>query len=81
MRRLRTDRRVILLCIVLVLSATVAVALWDTHAASRVTAVLTALWMVFPVIAAVVVRRRAANSNEQRVSLLSLSFFRAPPSL
>ena len=43
-------------------------------------AILTPLWIVAQAVSIVVVRRTAARCDDQRVALLSLSLFRAPPS-
>jgi len=45
------------------------------------TAILTPLWIVPQALSIVVVRRTATRCDDQPVALLSLSLFRAPPSL
>ena len=42
--------------------------------------ILTALWLIVPAVAVIVVRREAVRCDEQPVSLLSLVLSRAPPS-
>jgi hypothetical protein len=42
--------------------------------------ILTALWLIVPAAAVIVIRREAVRCDEQPVSLLSLVLSRAPPS-
>jgi hypothetical protein len=76
MRRLRTRTSLVLVCIGVVLFASILPAVAPVLAVT-----LTALWIVIPAIAIVVLRRRAARCDEQPVALLSLLLSRAPPSL
>ena len=72
---LRTRRSVAFLCIaVLVFAAFV-----PTVSSNLFDAILTPLWLVFPAATVIVIRRKAARSDEQPVSLLSLIASRAPP--
>jgi hypothetical protein len=76
MRRLRTRRSLVLFSIgVAVFSALLPVF------GSAFAAVLVPLWIVLPAAAALIVRRRAACSDEQPVSLFSRLLSRAPPTL
>ena len=74
MTRLRTRKSLVLVCVGIVLFASILPAVSPVF-----TAILTALWLVIPAIVVVVVRRSAARSDEQPVSLLSLVNSRAPP--
>jgi hypothetical protein len=74
MRRLRTRRSLLIFCIGLVVFAACLPA-----ASTFFAAVLTPLWMVVTAVVAIVMRRAAADSDEQPVSLLSLLLSRAPP--
>lgn len=74
MRRLRTRKSLVLLCIgLLVFAACLPVT------GALFAAVLTPLWLVVPAVLVVLVRRRATGCDEQPVSLLSLLLSRAPP--
>lgn len=75
MRRLRTCKSLVLIGLAVV----VFVAIVPTIASGIPEAILTPLWLVVPAIAVIVVRRRAARSDERPVALLSLVLFRAPP--
>ena len=75
MRKLRTRKSLVLFGLAVVVFA----ALVPGFAADRFTAILTPLWLVVPAVAIVVVRRAAARCDDQPVSLLSLTRFRAPP--
>lgn len=74
MHRLRTRKSLVLFCVgVVVFAAFLPVV------SSVFTAILTPLWLVFPAVAVVVIRRRASRCDEQPVSLLSHLLSRAPP--
>ena len=76
MRRLRSRRSLALFCLgVVVFAACV------PFVSTVLTAVLTPLWVVAPAIAVVLVRRQAARSDEQPVSLLAVLLSRAPPAI
>ena len=70
----RPRKSLAILCIALVVFAAFVPAV-----ASQFCAVLTALWLVVPAIAIILLRRRALQSDEQPAALLSLVLFRAPP--
>ena len=76
MRRLRTRKSLVLFGIGLAVFTACL-----PGAAMLFTAVLTPLWVVVPSALVVIVRRKAARSDEQTVSLLSLLLSRAPPAL
>jgi len=76
MRRLRTRKSLVLFGIGLVVFAACLPAGAVTFAA-----VLTPLWIVVPSALVVTVCRKAARSDEQTISLLSLLLSRAPPAL
>jgi hypothetical protein len=76
MRRLRTRKSLVLFGIGLVVFA----ACLPTGAA-LFSAVLTPLCIVVPSVLVVIVRCKAARSDEQTISLLSLFLSRAPPAL
>ena len=73
----RTRKTVAVLCIAVVVFAAFLPAL----AVNLPPVILTALWLVIPAVAVVVIRRQAVRCDEQPVSLLSLVLSRAPPSL
>jgi hypothetical protein len=76
MRRFRTRRSLVLFSIgVAVFSALLPVF------GSPFAAILVPLWIVLPAAGVLIVRRRAARSDEQPVSLCSLLLSRAPPAL
>jgi hypothetical protein len=75
MRRLRTNKSLVLFSVAVVVFATLVPAL----AAGLPSVILTPLWLIVPAVCAVVVRRRARRCDGQPVALLSLSLFRAPP--
>jgi hypothetical protein len=75
MRRLRTNKSLVLFSVAVVVFATLVPAL----AAGLPSVILTPLWLIVPAVAVVVVRRRAARGDHQPVALLSLGLFRAPP--
>lgn len=75
MRRLRSRKSVVLFGLALVVFAAFVPALSSNIPA----AILTPLWIVAQAVVIVVVRRKAARSDDQPVALLSLSLFRAPP--
>jgi hypothetical protein len=72
----RTRKTVAVLCIAIVVFA----AFLPAVAANLPPVILTALWLVIPPAAVVVIRRQAVRCDEQPVSLLSLVLSRAPPS-
>ena len=72
----RTRKTVAVLCIAVVVCA----AFLSAVAVSLPPVILTALWLVIPAVAVVVIRRQAVQCDEQPVSLLSLVLSRAPPS-
>ena len=72
----RTRKTVAVFCIAVVVFA----AFLPAVAANLPPVVLTALWLVVPTVAVVVIRRQAVRCDEQPVSLLSLVLSRAPPS-
>jgi hypothetical protein len=72
----RTRKTVAVLCIAVVVFA----AFLPGLTANLPPVVLTALWLVIPTVAVVVIRRQAVQCDEQPVSLLSLVLSRAPPS-
>jgi hypothetical protein len=74
MRRLRTRKSLLIICIGLIVFAACLPA-----ASTFLAAVLTPLWIVVPAVAVIVIRRAAATSDDQTVSLLSLLLSRAPP--
>ena len=77
MRALRTRQRFLLFVLVVaVLTALVPAAGPAAHAA-----VLVFVGLAVPTIASVIVRRVAADSDHRPVALLSIDFFRAPPSI
>ena len=75
MRRLRTNKSLVLFSVAVVVFATLVPAL----AAGLPSVILTPLWLIVPAVSIVVVRRRAARCDDQPVALLSLALFRAPP--
>ena len=75
MRRLRTRKALVLFGLAVVVFAAFVPAL----SSSLPSAILTPLWLVFPVVSIVVMRRTAARCDDQPVVLLSLALFRAPP--
>jgi hypothetical protein len=76
MHRLRTHKSLVLFCIgVVVFAAFLPVV------STLFTAILSPLWLVIPAALVVAIRRQAARSHEQLVSLLSLVLSRAPPAL
>ena len=76
MRRLRSRKSLVLFCIGVVLFASLIANPSDNY-----TAILTPLWIVVPAVIVITLRRRAARSDEQPVSLLSLLTSRAPPAV
>ena len=72
----RTRKTVAVLCIAVVVFA----AFLPAVSGNLPPLVLTALWLVIPVVAVAVMRRVAVRCDEQAVSLLSLTLSRAPPS-
>ena len=75
MRRLRTNKSLVLFSVAVVVFATLVPAL----AAGLPSVILTPLWLIVPAVCVVVARRRAVRCDEQSVVLLSLALFRAPP--
>jgi large-conductance mechanosensitive channel len=74
MRRFRTRKLGVFLCIaVLVFAAFV------SAVSSHVDAIFTPLWLIFPAVSVIVIRRRALRCDDQPVSLHSLVLSRAPP--
>ena len=73
----RTRKTVAVLCIAVVLVAGMLPAV-STVLGS---VILVALWLVTPAVAVTIVRRIAADSHEQPVSLLALLDSRGPPRL
>jgi hypothetical protein len=74
MARIRHRKSLACVCIVLVAFAAF------VHAAPTLPpALLTPLWIVFPAVGIVLIRREAARCDDQPVSLLSLLASRAPP--
>ena len=71
----RTRKTVAVLCVAVVVFA----AFLPAVAANLPPVTLTALWLVIPRVAVVVLRRQAIRCDEQPVSLLSLVPSRAPP--
>lgn len=76
MRRIRSRKSFVLFGVAVVLFAAFVPAL----SSNIPPAILTPLWIVPQAVSIVVVRRTAAHCDDQPVALLSLSFFRAPPS-
>jgi hypothetical protein len=74
MRRLRTRKSLVLFGLAVVVFAAFVPAL-----SSLPSAILTPLWLVFPAVSILVIRRTAARSDDQPVALLSLDLLRAPP--
>jgi hypothetical protein len=72
----RTRKTVAVICIAVVVFA----AFLPPVAANLPPIILTALWLVIPIVVVVVIRRQAVRCDEQPVSLLSLVLSRAPPS-
>jgi hypothetical protein len=72
----RTRKTVAVLCIAVVVFA----AFLPAVAVNLPPVILTALWLVIPTVAVVVIRRQAVRCDEQPVALLSLVLSRAPPS-
>ena len=72
----RTRKTVAVLCIAVVVFA----AFLPAVSAELPPVILTALWLIVPTVAVVVMRRQAIRCDEQPVSLLSLVLSRAPPS-
>ena len=75
MRRLRTNKSLVLFSVAVVVIA----GLFPVVAAGLPSVILTPLWLIVPAVSVVVVRRRAVRCDEQPVALLSLALFRAPP--
>jgi hypothetical protein len=75
MRRLRTNKSLVLVGVAVVVIA----GLFPAIAAGLPTVILTPLWVIVPAVCVVVVRRRAVRCDDQPVALLSLALFRAPP--
>jgi len=75
MRRLRTRKALVLFGLAVVVFAAFIPAL----SPNLPSAILTPLWLVFPLVSIVVMRRTAARCDDQPVALLSLALFRAPP--
>jgi hypothetical protein len=76
MRRLRTRRSLVLIGIgVAVFSALLPVF------GSAIAAILAPVWILLPTAAVLIVRRGVSECDEQPVSLLSVLFSRAPPTL
>ena len=75
MRRLRTNKSLVLFSVAVVVIA----GLFPAVAAGLPSVILTPLWLIVPAICVVVIRRRAVRCDDQPVALLSLSLFRAPP--
>ena len=75
MRRLRTNKSLVLFSVAVVVMAGV----FLTVADGLPSVILTPLWVIVPAVCAVVVRRKAVRCDEQPVALLSLALFRAPP--
>ena len=74
MYRLRTRKSLVLVCIGVLLFASI-----FPVAVPVLTAILTPLWLVVPAVVVVGLRRRAARCDEQSVALFSLRLSRAPP--
>ena len=72
----RTRKRAAVVCIAVVVFAAFLPAVW----ANLPPVVLTALWLIIPAVAVVVIRRQATRCDEQPVSLLALVLSRGPPS-
>ena len=72
----RIRKTVAVLCIAIVVFA----AFMPVLAANLPPVILTALWLVNPAVAVMVLQRTASRCDEQPVSLLSLVPSRAPPS-
>ena len=77
MRRLRSRKSIVLFGLAVVVFA----ACFPSLSFKLPTAILTPLWIVPQALSIVVVRRTATRCDDQPVALLSLSLFRAPPSL
>lgn len=75
MRRLRTNRSLVLFGVAVVVIAALVPAL----APDLPSVVLAPLWLIVPAVSIVVIRRIAARCDDQPVALLSLALFRAPP--
>jgi hypothetical protein len=75
MRRLRTNKSLVLFSVAVVVLGALVPAL----AAGLPSVILTPLWLIVPAVSVVVARRRASRCDDQPVALLSLALFRAPP--
>jgi hypothetical protein len=75
MRRLRTNRSLVLFSVAVVVIA----GFFPAVAAGLPSLILTPLWLIVPAVCIVVVRRRAVRCDDQPVAPLSLALFRAPP--
>ena len=75
MRRLRTNRSLVLFGVAVVVMA----GLFPVVAAGLPSVILTPLWLIVPAVSVVVVRRTAVRCDDDPVALLSLALFRAPP--
>ena len=75
MRRLRTRKSIVLVCLGVVVFAA-----FLPSASALFTAVLAPMWLVLPAALVTLIRRRAVRCDEQPVALLSLLLSRAPPS-
>jgi hypothetical protein len=75
MRRLRTNRSLVLFSVAVVVIG----GLFLTIADGLPSVILTPLWGIVEAVGVVVVRGKAIRCDEQPVSLLSLALFRAPP--
>ncbi len=74
MRRLRRPKSGVFFCIAVLVFAAMVPAV-----SSHFDAILTPLWLVFPAVSVIVIRRRALRCDDQPKSLHSLVLSRAPP--
>jgi len=74
MRRFRTRKSGVFFCIAALVFAAIAPAV-----SSHVDAILTPLWLIFPAVSVIVIRRKALRCDDQPKSLLSVVLSRAPP--
>jgi hypothetical protein len=71
----RTRKALAILCVGLIVFA----AFLPAAAPHLLAIVIIPLWLVVPAVVVTILRRRAARSDHQPVSLLCLVLFRAPP--
>jgi hypothetical protein len=69
-----TRKSIVLVCVAVLVCAALVLAI-----SLELSAVLTPLWPVVPAVTIVLIRRRALQSDEQPIALVSLLPSRAPP--